>query len=87
MDNARRAGVAIDFRQGDVARMPFATDSFDVIVCQAAFKNFPDPVAALDEMHRVLQPAGRVSILDLRKDAPREGIEQEIRAKHLSAPK
>lgn len=85
-DNARRAGVAIDFRHGDVARMPFATDSFDCLVCQAAFKNFPDPVTALDEMHRVLRPGGRGSIFDLRKDAPQEGIEQEIRAMHLSAP-
>src|ERR1700676_4803877 len=48
-DNARQAGVAIDFRHGDVAHMPFASASFDYVVCQAAFKNFPDGVAALDE--------------------------------------
>jgi ubiquinone/menaquinone biosynthesis C-methylase UbiE len=84
-ENAARAGVAIDFQHGDVAHMPFASESFDYVVCQAAFKNFPDPVAALDEIHRVLRPGGQVSILDLRKDAPRAAIEQEIRNMHLSA--
>jgi ubiquinone/menaquinone biosynthesis C-methylase UbiE len=83
--NARRAGVAVDFRRGDVASMPFANDSFAFVVCQAAFKNFPDPVAALNEMHRVLRPAGQALILDLRKDASPQDIEQEIRGMHISA--
>jgi ubiquinone/menaquinone biosynthesis C-methylase UbiE len=85
-ENARDAGVAhaIDFRHGDVARMPFASESFDFVVCQAAFKNFPDPVAALDDIHRVLKPGGRASIFDLRKDAPLEAIDQEIRDMQLS---
>ena len=83
-DNARQAGVAIDFEQGDVARMPFADGSFDLIVSQAAFKNFPDPVASLNEMHRVLRPGGRASIFDLRKDAPLETIDRAIREMHLS---
>ncbi|HTD76149.1 MAG TPA: methyltransferase domain-containing protein, partial [Chloroflexota bacterium] len=62
----------------------FAAESFDFVVCQAAFKNFPDPVAALDEMHRVLRPGGRVSIFDLRKDAPLEAIDREVRDMRLS---
>src|SRR6266550_6457781 len=33
--NARKAGVAVEFCQGNVAQMPFETDSFDLIVCQA----------------------------------------------------
>jgi ubiquinone/menaquinone biosynthesis C-methylase UbiE len=85
-DNARRAGVAIDFRHGDVAHMPFADESFDYLVCVAAFKNFPEPVAALDEMYRVLRPGGRASIFDLRKDAPPAAIDQEVRNMHLAPP-
>ena len=83
-ENARRAGVEIHFQHGDVARMPFASSSFDFVVCQAAFKNFPDPVAALNEIHRVLRPSGRASIYDLRKDAPAAAIDEEIRGMRLS---
>jgi len=77
--NARDAGVTIAFRRGDVARMPFADNSFDFIVCVAAFKNFPDPVAALDEMHRVLRPGGSASIEDLRKEVTDREIATEVR--------
>jgi ubiquinone/menaquinone biosynthesis C-methylase UbiE len=83
-ENARRAGVSIDFRHGDVARIPFPAESFDFVTCTAAFKNFPDPVAALDEIHRVLRPGGHASIYDMRKDAPRDAIDQEVRDMHLS---
>jgi ubiquinone/menaquinone biosynthesis C-methylase UbiE len=83
-ENARLAGVNVNFQHGDVARMPFASNSFDFVVCQAAFKNFPDPVPALDEIHRVLRAGGRASIYDLRKDAPADAIDEEIRGMQLS---
>jgi ubiquinone/menaquinone biosynthesis C-methylase UbiE len=82
-EHAQRAGVSVDFRQGDVAHMPYADGTFDFVVCQAAFKNFPDPAAALNEIHRVLRPGGQASIYDLRKDAPREAIEHEIQSMRL----
>jgi ubiquinone/menaquinone biosynthesis C-methylase UbiE len=84
-ENAAKAGVQVDFRHGDVAHMPFASESFDFVVCQAAFKNFPDPVAALDEIYRVLRPGAQLSIFDLRKDAPPAAIDEEIRNMHLSS--
>src|SRR5262245_48483275 len=68
-ENARRAGVAVDFRHGNASAMPFEPDSFDLVVCRAAFKNFSEPVAALDEMHRVLRADGEAIIIDLRGDA------------------
>jgi len=84
-ENASRAGVAIDVRHGNAAAMPFADASFDLVVCMAAFKNFSDPVGALDEMHRVLKPGGQASIYDLRKDAALADIDAEIRDMHLSS--
>jgi ubiquinone/menaquinone biosynthesis C-methylase UbiE len=83
-ENAARAGVTIDVRHGNASQMPFADDTFDFIVCTAAFKNFGDPVGALDEMHRVLRPGGAASILDLRKDASRTDIDAEVRKMQLS---
>jgi ubiquinone/menaquinone biosynthesis C-methylase UbiE len=74
-EKAREAGVKVEFRHGDVANVPFDSNSFDLIVCQAAFKNFTQPVRALDEMHRVLRVGGTVVIQDLSKDASSAEIE------------
>src|SRR5438132_1631708 len=38
-ENARQAGVEIDFRHGDAAHMPFPDESLDFVVCTAVFKN------------------------------------------------
>ena len=81
--NARRAGVTIGFQQGDVAQMPFASDSFDMIVCQAAFKNFAMPGTALAEMHRVLRAGGRAVIQDMSKDATHADIDDEVNGMDL----
>lgn len=83
-ENARAAGVEIDFRHGNAAAMPFREASFDVIVCTAAFKNFTDPVGALNECERVLAPSGSALIYDLRKDASLEEIAAEVRGMELS---
>lgn len=82
-ENAAKAGVTIDFRQGDVAAMPFHADRFDLLVCQAAFKNFRQPVAALNEMHRVLRPGGTAVIQDMRKEASRADIAREVQQQGL----
>ena len=66
---ARQAGVAAEFQQGDAAHMPFGADTFDFIVCRAAFKNFTEPAQAIREMHRVLKLGGTALIIDLRGDA------------------
>jgi ubiquinone/menaquinone biosynthesis C-methylase UbiE len=77
-ESAREAGVKVDFRQGDVARMPFETGSFDLVVCQAAFKNFPLPLSALAEIHRVLRAGGTALIHDMSRGATHEDIDREV---------
>ncbi len=83
--NAAAAGVAIDVRHGNASAMPLPDASFDCVVCVAAFKNFSDPLGALNEMHRVLRSGGEATVFDLRKDATAQEIEQEVRGMHLSA--
>jgi len=82
-ENAREAGVSVDFRQGDAAVMPFADESFDLIVCQAAFKNFGHPASALDEMYRVLRSGGTAVIQDMSREASHEDIDLEVQKMHL----
>lgn len=83
--NATAVGVAVDFEQGDATAMPFADGSFDLIVCQAAFKNFRRPVSALDEMHRVLRPGGLAVVQDMRREATTADIDREVRSQALGA--
>jgi ubiquinone/menaquinone biosynthesis C-methylase UbiE len=80
---AREAGVTADFHQGDAAVMPFDADSFDLIVCQAAFKNFVHPGSALSEMHRVLRAGGTAVIQDMSSDASHAEIEREVNTMKL----
>jgi ubiquinone/menaquinone biosynthesis C-methylase UbiE len=80
-ENARKAGVHIDFEHGDAADLPFPGDRFDFVVCRAAFKNFARPLQALDEMHRVLKPGGVALVIDLRKDFSREAVNDHVRGR------
>jgi ubiquinone/menaquinone biosynthesis C-methylase UbiE len=75
---AAEQGVALDFRHGDVAELPFPDGSFDLVVTQAAFKNFTEPVRALDEIHRVLKPGGTAIVEDLSADATHDDIAAEV---------
>ena len=77
--NAREAGVKVKFLVGNASAMPFEDESFDFIWCCAAFKNFSEPVKALDEMHRVLRPGGAATIVDLRKDVSLDEINDYMR--------
>lgn len=76
--NAAAARVQVDFRLGNASDMPFDDSSFDLMICQAAFKNFSQPVRAIEEMYRVLSPNGTALIIDLRRDASQEAIEREV---------
>jgi ubiquinone/menaquinone biosynthesis C-methylase UbiE len=82
--NAEREGVAVDFQLGNASSMPFPADSYDLLVCRAAFKNFSQPVKALSEMHRVLKPGGKALVIDLRKDASIRDIDAYIEAAGVS---
>jgi ubiquinone/menaquinone biosynthesis C-methylase UbiE len=84
-ENARKEGLRIDFEQGDAADLPFPAEQFDFIVCRAAFKNFARPLAALDEMYRVLNDGGIALIIDLRKDFSPEAVNDYVRDKGMIA--
>ena len=83
-ENAACNGVTVDSRHGSASAMPFPDNSFDFVVSMAAFKNFTDPVGAINEVYRVLAPGGQASIYDLRKDAPLDEIDAEVRKMGLS---
>jgi ubiquinone/menaquinone biosynthesis C-methylase UbiE len=82
-ENAKATGALVEFRQGNASSMPFEPNSFDFIYCRAAFKNFAEPIEAINEMYRVLSPGGTAVISDLRKDASPGEINAAVRAMKL----
>jgi ubiquinone/menaquinone biosynthesis C-methylase UbiE len=82
--NARDADVQVEFHRGDASAMPFDDESFELVVCRAAFKNFAEPVGALGEMFRVLRPGGQALIIDLRPDSSPTEIATEVTGMRLS---
>jgi ubiquinone/menaquinone biosynthesis C-methylase UbiE len=70
---AREAAKATDmderlkFERGDVQEMPYADDSFDVLINTNMVHLVEGPIRMLDEMERVLIPGGFLFIADLRR--------------------
>src|SRR6185369_17264966 len=81
--NAQQAGLKVDFREGNASAMPFKDESFDFTFCQAAFKNFSEPIKAISEMYRVLKPGSTAVIADMRRDASPSDIEREVNGMRL----
>lgn len=52
----------VEWRQADVADLPFADGSYDLVTCQQGLQFVTDHRGALHEMRRVLSPEGRVAI-------------------------
>jgi SAM-dependent methyltransferase len=50
----------VEWDVADAADLPFADESFDVVVCQFGLMFLPDKAVGLAEWHRVLRPSGRV---------------------------
>lgn len=68
---ARRKAAAtsmeISWQQGDARALPFEPGEFSIVTIGYGLRNLPSPVEGLREMGRVLQPGGRVGILDFGK--------------------
>ena len=81
---AAEEGVKVNFQQGSASNIPLPKNSFDFLLCRAAFKNFGKPVDALKEMCRVLKTGGRGLIIDLKGDASPREIGRAVDEMHLS---
>lgn len=58
----------VRFVQADAHDLPFASGSFDVVVCASTFHYFRHPRTVLEEVGRVLRPSGRLVLLDWCRD-------------------
>lgn len=62
----------VEIQQGDASKLPYGDDSFDKVVGVHVIYFWPDAVATLQELRRVLQPGGLVAMgFLLEKNVPR----------------
>ena len=58
--NAERLGVPVQTACADAESLPFADESFDLVLGHAVLHHLPDLERAFAEFHRVLAPGGRI---------------------------
>jgi ubiquinone/menaquinone biosynthesis C-methylase UbiE len=68
-ENASRAGADVTFVEGNASALPFPDETFDLVFCSWAVKNFMEPAKVFSEMHRVLKAGGAALIVDLNHNA------------------
>lgn len=80
---AERRGIHwIEFVEADVETLPFEDRSFDLVVTYTGLHCFPDPVAAIAEVARVLRPGGELRGTSVIK---RTGMRQDAFVRLMQA--
>jgi ubiquinone/menaquinone biosynthesis C-methylase UbiE len=71
-ENIKRAGydAAIDLRVAAAEALPFPDESFDAVVSTGSLHHWNHPLAALNEVHRVLKTGGYALVYDLVRKLP-----------------
>lgn len=65
--------------RADLTHLPFAAETFDVIVSGLAIGHAPDLGSCLREIARVLRPGGTVCYSDFHNEASRRGLTRSFR--------
>jgi len=76
--NVAEAGLTgqITLRPGDAAKMPFDDAEFDFVVSSGSLHHWSKPMEVFDEIYRVLKLYQPALVYDVRKDTPKEKVDE-----------
>ncbi|WP_330633161.1 class I SAM-dependent methyltransferase [Halocatena halophila] len=61
---AEKRGLEVDFQLNDAEALAFPDEQFDTVVSTLTLCTFPNPIAALGEMQRVVKTDGRILLIE-----------------------
>lgn len=77
---AKKERPHLDIRKGDICRLPFKDNSFDLVLCCEVLEHLKDPKKALSELHRI---SGKYVILSVPNE-PWFKLANFLRGKNVS---
>ena len=80
---ARENGLDIDFEVADAMNLPYDDNSFTIASIAFGIRNVDDPVQSLKEMARVVQPGGRVVVLEFGQPNGLLKFPYELYSQHI----
>lgn len=60
----KRLGPGVDLKAADAVKLPYKSEMFDIIICNASFHHYTEPDKAIEEIKRVLKKGGTLILGD-----------------------
>jgi ubiquinone/menaquinone biosynthesis C-methylase UbiE len=71
----------VELRRGSVERLPFGDNTFDRVLAINSMQVWPDAMAGLREIRRVMKPGGRIALGFTRHSGqPKSGLTESLTA-------